>query len=95
MTERHPRPPSTPPSITTSTSIGPDVNLDADDIRLTDGTRLTEQRAAEVTEEVRHRSGRLALSGEATASPRTAFRVSSVDGETAVDGQRRRDSSSC
>ncbi len=92
MTERTPPPPSTPPSVTTRTPIGPDVDLDADDVRLTDGTRLTEQRAAEVAEEARHRSGRYPLTGEAAPSPHTAFRVPSVDDETAVDDQSRRDS---
>jgi hypothetical protein len=95
MTERIPPPPSTSPSVTTRTPIGSDVDLDADDVRLTDGTRLTEQRAAEVAEEVRHRSGRPSLTGEATASPRPAFRAPSVDDETAVDDWRRRDSGSC
>ncbi len=95
MTERTPPPPSAPPSVTTTAPIGPDVDLDADDVRLTDGTRLTEQRAAEVAEEVRHRSGRPSLTGEAAASPRPARWVSSVDDEAAVDDQPRRDSRSC
>ena len=66
---------STPPPITSSTPIGPDVDLDRDDVRLADGTRLTEQRAAEIVDEVRRRGGRPSLTGEAAASPRIAFRV--------------------
>lgn len=92
MTERIPPQLGTSPSVTTSTPIGPDVDLNADDVRLSDGTRLNEQRAAEVAEEVRHRSGRSLLIGEAAASSRPAFRGSPVDDETTVDGQRRRDS---
>ncbi len=69
MTER------TPPPITSSTPIGPDVDLDRDDVRLADGTRLTEQEAADIVEEVRRRGGRPSLTGRAAVSPRIAFRV--------------------
>jgi predicted HicB family RNase H-like nuclease len=65
----------TPPSVTVDSPIGPDVDLDEADVRLADGTRLTEQRAAEIVEEVRRRGGRPSLTGEAAASPRIAFRV--------------------
>ncbi len=64
-----------PPTVTSDSSIGPDVDLDEDDVRLADGTRLTEQRAAEIVEEVRGRGGRPSLTGEAAVSPRIAFRV--------------------
>jgi predicted HicB family RNase H-like nuclease len=63
------------PSVTADSPIGPDVDLDEDDVRLADGTRLTEQRAAEIVEEVRRRGGRPSLTGEAAVSPRIAFRV--------------------
>ena len=63
------------PAVTPDSPIGPDVDLDAEDVRLTDGTRLTEQRAAEIVDEVRRRGGRPSLTGEAAASPRIAFRV--------------------
>jgi predicted HicB family RNase H-like nuclease len=63
------------PAVTTGSPIGPDVDLDAEDVRLADGTRLTEQRAAEIVDEVRRRGGRPSLTGEAAASPRIAFRV--------------------
>ena len=65
----------TPPPITSSTPIGPDVDLDRDDVRLADGTRLTEQKAADIVDEVRRRGGRPSLSGQAAVSPRIAFRV--------------------
>jgi predicted HicB family RNase H-like nuclease len=65
----------TPPPITSSTPIGPDVDLDRDDVRLADGTRLTEQGAADIVAEVRRRGGRPSLTGRAAASPRIAFRV--------------------
>ena len=63
------------PAVTPDSPIGPDVDLDAEDVRLADGTRLTEQRAAEIVDEVRPRGGRPSLTGEAAASPRIAFRV--------------------
>jgi predicted HicB family RNase H-like nuclease len=69
MTER------IPPTVTSDSPIGPDVDLDEDDVRLADGTRLTEHRAAEIVEEVRRRGGRPSLTGEAAVSPRIAFRV--------------------
>lgn len=69
MTER------IPPPITSSTPIGPDVDLDRDDVRLADGTRLTEQKAADIVDEVRRRGGRPSLTGRAAVSPRIAFRV--------------------
>lgn len=64
-----------PPKVTHRTPIGADVDLDRDDVRLPDGTRLTEQRAAELIEEVRGRGGRPSLTGEAAISPRVTFRL--------------------
>ena len=69
MTER------TPPSVTADSPIGSDVDLDIDDVRLPDGTRLTGQHADEIVEEVRRRAGRPSLTGEPAVSPRIAFRV--------------------
>ena len=40
----------TRPSVTADSPIGPDVDLDEDDVRLADGTGLTGQRAEEVVE---------------------------------------------
>jgi predicted HicB family RNase H-like nuclease len=65
----------TPPAVTPTTPIGPDVDLEAEDVRLVDGTRLTEDRAADIVDEVRRRVGRPSLTGDAAASPRIAFRV--------------------
>jgi predicted HicB family RNase H-like nuclease len=65
----------TPPPVTVSSEIGSDVDLEREDVRLADGTRLTDDTAAEIVEEVRRRGGRPSLTGEATASPRIAFRV--------------------
>ena len=65
----------TRPSVTADSPIGPDVDLAEDDVRLADGTRLTEQRAAEIIEEVRRRGGRPSLTGQAAVSPRITFRV--------------------
>lgn len=68
-------PERTPPRITDDTSIGPDVDLDREDIRLADGSRLTQEVAEGMVEQVRRSVGRPSLSGEAVASPQIAFRV--------------------
>jgi hypothetical protein len=69
-------PKRTPPHITEDTPIGPDVDLDREDIRLADGTRLTNEVADDVVEQVRRSSsGRPSLSGKPAASPQIAFRV--------------------
>jgi predicted HicB family RNase H-like nuclease len=65
----------TPPKITTKTRIGRDVDLEHEDVRLADGTRLTDAVADEIIEEVRRGSGRPSLSGHASNSPQIAFRV--------------------
>ena len=65
----------TAPPVSEATPIGPDVDLEAEDVRLSDGSRLTEQKAAEIVDEVRRRGGRPSLTGEAAISPRIAFRV--------------------
>ncbi len=69
MTER------IPPIVTSDSPIGLDVDLDEDDVRLADGTQLTEQKAADIVDEVRRRVGRPSLTGEAAASPRITFRI--------------------
>jgi len=63
------------PPITTDTPIGADVDLQRDDIRLADGTRLTRARAQQIVGQVRHAGGRPSLSGASTRSPQIAFRV--------------------
>jgi predicted HicB family RNase H-like nuclease len=68
-------------------AVGPDaviedVDLDEEEVRLPDGTRLTEQRAEQLARqalaEVRRRNlvpGRKSLSGGSVHSPRVQFRV--------------------
>ena len=65
----------TAPTVAADSPIGPDVDLDTDDVRLPDGTRLNGQHADEIVEEVRRRAGRPSLTGEPAVSPRIAFRV--------------------
>lgn len=65
----------TAPRVTTETAIGPDVDLDREDIRLRSGKRLTPKLAEEIVEEVRRAGGRPSLSGAAARSPQIAFRV--------------------
>jgi hypothetical protein len=64
-----------PPKITTDTPIGRDVDLEHEDVRLKDGTRLTKDVAGGIVENVRRGTGRPSLSGDATPSPQIAFRV--------------------
>ena len=52
-----------------------DVDLDREDVRLPDGSRLTAQRAEELVDEVRNRGGRPSLTGDAAISPRVSFRL--------------------
>jgi predicted HicB family RNase H-like nuclease len=68
-------PKHTPLRVTSDTPIGPDVDLDRDDIRLADGSRLTQDVADSVVEHARRAAGRPSLSGNALASPQIAFRV--------------------
>ncbi|MGH3634226.1 MAG: ribbon-helix-helix protein, CopG family [Acidothermaceae bacterium] len=68
-------PKRTPPRVTADNPIGPDVDLDREDIRLADGTRLTNKLADEIAGRVRRAPGRPSLTGEAATSPQIAFRV--------------------
>ena len=52
-----------------------DVDGDREGIRSADGTRLTNEVAEEIVEQVRRSSGRPSLSGKAASSPQIAFRV--------------------
>jgi hypothetical protein len=64
------------PRITTETAIGPDVDLDHEDVRLPSGKQLTTKVAAEIVDDdVRRVGGRPSLSGKAARSPQIAFRV--------------------
>jgi hypothetical protein len=47
-----------PPRVSDDSPIGPDVDLERDDIRLADGTRLTPDIAAGIAEDVRRAAGR-------------------------------------
>jgi len=58
-----------------NTPIGVDVDGDREDIRLANGTRLTNEVAEDIVEQVRSSSGRPSLSGKAAASPQIALRV--------------------
>lgn len=65
----------TRPTVGPPTPIGPDADLERDDVRLPDGTRRTEPRAAAIADGVRRRAGRPSLTGDAVASPRISFRI--------------------
>lgn len=56
---------------------GGDVDLDVEDVRLADGTRLTEAKAAELAEEVLRRAGRgrPSLTGPGERSPQLRLSV--------------------
>lgn len=57
-------------------SLGPDIDLDRDDVREPDGTRLTEARASELAEEtLRTVRGRPSLGRDGQRSPRVSFRL--------------------
>lgn len=75
----------TPPNITDDTPIGRDVDLKQDDVRLEDGTRLTDEVADEIVDQLRRSSGRPSLSGQAAASPQIAFRVTSAVRDRAAE----------
>lgn len=64
-----------PPHITDDTPIGRDVDLEQDDVRLQDGTRLTDAVADGIVEHVRPTAGRPSLSGQPAASPQISSRV--------------------
>lgn len=63
------------PKITSDTAIGEDVDLRRDDVRLPDGTRITEEVVDDIVEQVRRKGGRPSLTGESTVSPRVSFRL--------------------
>ncbi len=63
-----------PPAVTATTRIGDDVDLERDDVRLRDGSRLTAEVADQLSERI-SRGGRPSLSGNRQTSPQIAFRV--------------------
>jgi len=77
--------------------IGPDVDLDVEDIRLADGTRLTNELAEQIAEDAiaRHR-GRPSVSGGRERTPSLTVRVprstrASLEGIAAAQGRRLAD----
>ena len=80
--------------------IGPDIDLDEEEVYLADGTRLTETVAEELgkrmVEEYERRRGRPSLTGEAERTPNLTIRVpsqlrSSLQGIADREGRRLAD----
>lgn len=63
------------PKITKETPIGEDVDLEQDDVRLPDGTRLTDHLVDAIVDDVKRKGGRPSLTGESSVSPRVSFRL--------------------
>ncbi len=63
------------PHVTPDTPIGPDVDLDHDDIRLADGTRLTPEVVTQIVEDAHRAAGRPSLTGPGKHSPQVSARV--------------------
>lgn len=55
---------------------GGTIDLEVEEVYLADGTRLTEERAAELADEVRAKAGRPSLSAPGVHSPQLRFSVS-------------------
>ena len=64
-----------PPRVSDDSPIGPDVDLERDDIRLADGTRLTPDIAAGIAEDVRRAAGRPSLTGPGRAAYTRSIRT--------------------
>ncbi len=73
--------------------IGPDIDLDNEDIRLPDGTRLTEAEAERLAERVlkQRRAGRPSLTGSRRSTPSLTVRVPSATREALEDIARTQD----
>lgn len=82
-----------PPQVSDDSPIGPDVDLERDDIRLADGTRLTPDIAAGIAEDVRRAAGRPSLTGPGRHSPQVSARVP-VELRDAAEQQARREGKS-
>jgi hypothetical protein len=70
-----------PPEVRLNTPIGPDVDLDQEDVRLADGTRLTNELAEAIGDEVRSKAGRPSLTGARTRSPQVSKRITPAQQE--------------
>jgi hypothetical protein len=56
--------------------MGPDVDLDTEDVRLSDGRRLTNELAEQLAEEtIARRRGRPSISGDPKRTPNLTVRV--------------------
>lgn len=67
-----------------------DVDLDVEDVRLKDGSRLTTERAQQIAEEtLARRRGRPSLTAPAETSPRVSFRIPEQLRRTADERARR------
>lgn len=63
-------------TVNENSEIGADVDLETEDVRLADGTRLTDDTVVELVREVRAKAGgRPSLTGAGKRSPQVAFRV--------------------
>jgi hypothetical protein len=66
--------------------IGPDIDLDTEEVYMPDGSRLTEARAEEIAEDtLRTLRGRPSLSGRADHSPRVSFRLAPAERDRAEE----------
>jgi hypothetical protein len=81
------------PHISRDTPIGPDVDLDTEDVRLADGTRLTNEVAAQGVQDARRAAGRPSLTGPGKHSPQVSARVP-AELRDAAERQARREGKS-
>jgi hypothetical protein len=82
-----------PPRINRDTPIGPDVDLDQEDVRLANGTRLTTEIATQIVQDARRAVGRPSLTGPGKHSPHVSARVS-PELRDAAERQARREGKS-
>ncbi|MGH3305188.1 MAG: hypothetical protein ACRDOK_26670 [Streptosporangiaceae bacterium] len=65
-----------PPYVDLDTPIGPDVDLERQDVRLPDGRRLTPGRARAIVRDTRRGAGRPPLTGSSSSrSPQLSMRI--------------------
>ena len=78
-----------PPVVTDETPIGPDADLEDEEIRLADGTRLTAEVAGQIVEHVHQVAGRPSLTAPGRHSPQVSARVPAELHEAAKRQARR------